>query len=650
MARMQTLRAFEWLLFALVIQAQVLGQQPDPAARIYAEAAQSVLVILVKSPDGQVVAQGTGFLIEGGKIVTNAHVIKGGVAVVDLGGVRIPVKVELVDDVNDLAILTTSAEISAGPLLFAEKTPPPGSSVFAIGNPRGLEKSISSGVIAAMRQIGSRQLIQITTPVSPGSSGGPVFDVSGKVIGVTVGSIEDGQNLNFAIPASAVVTLARGKPSNDQADVSSLIETAESLISKRKELQYSAEPDSPYQRLGNQIRETFSTAIGRAGKQHVDVLLRISKEFASTFDSGEADIAVLAADRATQIRATSETNLALAKALSWKSILTTDEEQKTLLERSEKVARQAVSLAKQPDVDLYYTLGDILEMRESHLEADTALRRALELNQRTPNTEKQADILRDLISAADALKRPTDADKWFAALTQGGSASAFDWQGQAGRLDRGSRFNEAGPAWQRAASMNGTWTDWCEAAQSFALAGNSDDSVLNDARKCIAEGSGKPKSEARLSEAHREVADVLNERGVYDEALSQAKESTVLAPEAAWSYEAQGIALQGLRRFQEAINAEKQAIRLSDGKFGMMHFHLGGAYFETENWQFARQSYEKAAELMPQEDASAYNVALCLQRMGLYIDAAHWYQEVLKRNPGRTDKQELLNRIATLLK
>jgi tetratricopeptide (TPR) repeat protein len=641
--------AFEALFLGPVIQTQVFGQQPDTAAKIYAQAAKSVLVILVKSPSGQVVAQGTGFLIEGGKIVTNEHVIKGGTVVVDLGGARIPATVERIDNLNDIAILTTSAEISAEPLLFVEKTPPPGSSVFAIGNPRGLEKSISSGVVAAMRQVGTRELIQITTPVSPGSSGGPVFDVSGKVVGVTVSSIEDGQNLNFAVPASAVVTLLRGKPLNDQADVPSLIKTAESLVNKRKEMQYSTESDSPYQRLGNQIRETLSAAISRAGKADVELLIRISKELQESFDSADlADIVVDAVDHAAQLRASSETSLALAKALSWKGVLTADLE---LLGRSEKVARQAVSLAKQPSADLYFTLGDILEMRESHLEADTTLRRALELNLGAPNPEHQVDILRDLISAADGLKRPTDADKWFTALTQTGNASFFDWEGHARRLDGATRYNEAGAAWQQAASMRGgAWTDWCEAGGSFTLSGGNEDSVLSDARKCIAEGSGKPRSEARLSAAHRQVAVVLNIRGVYEEALSHAKESTVLTPDDPWAYDTQTVALLGLRRFQEAINAGKQAVRLSDGKFGIMHFHLGAAYFETENWQFARQSYEKAAELMPQEDAAAYNVAACFQRLGLFIDAAHWYQEALKRNPERTDKQELLSRIATLLR
>jgi tetratricopeptide (TPR) repeat protein len=177
-----------------------------------------------------------------------------------------------------------------------------------------------------------------------------------------------------------------------------------------------------------------------------------------------------------------------------------------------------------------------------------------------------------------------------------------------------------------------------------------EDDVLFTARKCIALGAGKQGSEARLSEAHRAVAQVLNNRGVYEEALSHAKEATVLNTENAFGYNQQTLALLGLHRYQEAINAGKQAIRLSDGKFGIMHFNLGSAYFQTENWQFAKQSFEKAAELLPTSDSSAYNVALCLHRLGVYLDAAHWYEEALRRNPNRTDKQDILNLISLLRK
>jgi len=180
------------------------------------------------------------------------------------------------------------------------------------------------------------------------------------------------------------------------------------------------------------------------------------------------------------------------------------------------------------------------------------------------------------------------------------------------------------------------------------MTSSKDDSTLFAGRKCIALGVGKPKSEARLSDAHEAVARVLNSRGVYEEALSHAVEAATLNTENAPAYDQQAVALLGLRRNQEAVNAAKQAIRLSDGKYWMMHFHLGSAYFETENWQFAQQSFEKAAELDPTSAASAYNVALCSRHLRMYLDAAHWFEEVLRRDPNRTDKQDVLNLISTL--
>jgi len=635
------------LIFAALFAAgEAAGQESVTAAKIYEHAAKSVLLILLKSADGKVIAQGTGFLIENGKIITNEHVIRNGTPVLDLGGIRIPAVVEKSDNVNDLAILTTSAELSAEPLTLAEKTPPPGSSVFAIGNPEGLEKSISSGVLAGVRQMGTRQLLQITTPISHGSSGGPVFDSSGKVIGVTVGSIEEGQNLNFAVPVAAVVKLLTSSPG--QADVSSLMETAQSLILKRSGVEWSADANSPYQKLESQIAATFVTAIERAGKDDVELLVRISDQSFSALAGN--DVAIEAAEKALRLKPSPEANLSLAKALNSQALFTGNEDEKrALLARSEKAARAAILTAKPPSAEMYYTLGYTLVMREVYADADTTLRRALELNRANrPNAEQQAQILRELINTAEGLKHPVDTDKWFDALVQTGVASAWDWRNQARRLDAARRFNDAGTDWQQAATMSKLWTDWCEAGGSFELVTGAEDSALYDARQCISGGSGKEKSEGRLSDAHRIIAKLLNQRGVYEEALSHAKEATILTPEDATAYDVQAVALLGLRRNQEAINAAKQAIRLSDGKYGIMHFHLGSAYFEIENWQFAKQSYEKAAELMPTSDAAAYNVALCMQRLGYSVDAITWYQEALRRNPSRTDRQQILDLIAAL--
>jgi tetratricopeptide (TPR) repeat protein len=512
------------LFVALSNVPRIWAQQSD-AEKIYSQSSKSVLLIFVKSADSKTVAQGTGFLVEGGKIITNNHVVRDGAPLIDLGGVRIPATVESTDDLNDIAVLTVAAEISAEPLVLAEKIPPPGSNVFAIGNPRGLEKSISTGVLSGLRTAGKRELIQITTPVSPGSSGGPVFDATGRVIGVTVSSIEDGQNLNFAVPASAVISLLRGR-SLQAADFSALVDIGQSLVKKSGTLEYSVETDSPFRKNLAELRSVFSTAIESAGKDDVPVLLQLSDQFFESTNvlsySGGVDISVLAAERAIRLVPSSAGSLALAKALNLKAALlnepTDADQQKALLERSEKASRQAISQAKQPDAEMYFWLGDTLEMRGFHPDADTALRRALELNRATSDAEQQAGILRDLIGVAAGLNRPADIDKWFSALSRTGKANWWDWKQQAQRLDAARHYEEAGEAWQKTAEFNVVWTDWCEAAGSFELASGKEDWTLYTARQCIALGAGKQKSEGQLSEAHRVMSRVLNDRGVYEEA------------------------------------------------------------------------------------------------------------------------------------
>jgi trypsin-like peptidase len=74
--------------------------------------------------------------------------------------------------------------------------------VLVIGNPEGLEGTVSEGIISAFRE--NRSLIQITAPISHGSSGSPVIDESGQVLGIAKGGFEDGQNLNLAISSEAI--------------------------------------------------------------------------------------------------------------------------------------------------------------------------------------------------------------------------------------------------------------------------------------------------------------------------------------------------------------------------------------------------------------------------------------------------------------
>ena len=82
-----------------------------------------------------------------------------------------------------------------------------GDEVVAIGNPLGLKNTISPGIISGIREMEGFKVFQLTAPISSGSSGGPLFNLYGEVIGVTYSSMIKGQNLNFAIPINDVKLL-----------------------------------------------------------------------------------------------------------------------------------------------------------------------------------------------------------------------------------------------------------------------------------------------------------------------------------------------------------------------------------------------------------------------------------------------------------
>ena len=238
---------------------------------------------------------------------------------------------------------------------------------------------------------------------------------------------------------------------------------------------------------------------------------------------------------------------------------------------------------------------------------------------------------------------------WFDALTASAHAFAVDWKGQADRLYKLQDYLRAAEDYRTAATLSHSWWEnWCDAATAYLQAPHQEDNTLSTARECIKEATGQLKSKPYLLSAHLTISDILGKRGVFDEAFSQASEGLALDPTSALAYFYEAASLDGLHRYQEAINAAKEAIRLSDGKFGFMHFELGSAYGGTENWQLAQASYEKAAELTPTDSNAAYNVAICDARLGYRLDAARWYEEALRRNPARPDREDVLRRIQLL--
>ena len=162
----------------------------------------------MKDKSGKTLGIGSGFFIKPNLIATNYHVIEGAAkGTAKLVGKYTTYNIEGVtatDKVNDLVLLKVTT-FGIKPLSLGDSDKVRiGETVYVAGNRKGLEGTFSDGIISSRRDKYTEERLQMTAPISPGSSGGPVLNKKGQVIGVSVAVHRDldAQNLNFAIPST----------------------------------------------------------------------------------------------------------------------------------------------------------------------------------------------------------------------------------------------------------------------------------------------------------------------------------------------------------------------------------------------------------------------------------------------------------------
>lgn len=200
------------LAFIQSIHSSLAHAQKDLSALVK-KVAPAVVVINILDKGGELKGIGTGFFVkEEGILVTNYHVIEGAVraeAKISSGEI-LPIENILIDDrEGDLALLSLGAKGRHFPTIKITDTKiEVGQPVMVIGSPLGLEGTVSDGIVSAVRDISNLgKILQITAPISKGSSGSPVLNMKGEVIGVATLYAKEGQNLNFAISADRVTSL-----------------------------------------------------------------------------------------------------------------------------------------------------------------------------------------------------------------------------------------------------------------------------------------------------------------------------------------------------------------------------------------------------------------------------------------------------------
>lgn len=180
------------------------------AQKIFANVSPSVVVVKSENLAGKALAQGSGVVVKANEVATNCHVVEGAERLrVKHQGKLYPAAVKFADTERDLCLLEV-ANLPAKPVtLGAADVLSVGDQVYAIGSPQGLELSLSSGIVSQLRgaEKNVAPIIQTTAPISPGSSGGGLFDANGRLVGITTLLMKESQNLNFAIPADWIAEL-----------------------------------------------------------------------------------------------------------------------------------------------------------------------------------------------------------------------------------------------------------------------------------------------------------------------------------------------------------------------------------------------------------------------------------------------------------
>lgn len=197
-----------------LFSALLVGISPFAWAADFSEALQIVepSTVLIRALDSEDSGSlGTGFFIDdSGLLVTNAHVVEGASsAVVQLsnGSVTSVTSVKAIYPEADIAFLHTGMTQTKGLDFVKPNDRKKGAALGVLGNPKGLEFSLSTGVLAGFRRTDPASYVQFTAPVSTGSSGSPVFNSEGEVLGVVTFGLKDGQNLNFAVDADTISRL-----------------------------------------------------------------------------------------------------------------------------------------------------------------------------------------------------------------------------------------------------------------------------------------------------------------------------------------------------------------------------------------------------------------------------------------------------------
>lgn len=256
------------LVAPLLFSVQVLSAQTAlPAPEIARQLGPSIVRVIALL-EGEEIGQGSGFVVQSdGTIITNRHVVENATELrVELsdGDIYDNVYVVNVDERRDLLMLKVPAVGLTSVTLGDDKAVEVGDAVYAMGHPKGMGMTFSDGIVSGTPSLDGVAILQITAPISPGSSGGPVINDRGEVVGVATAYLQDAQNLNLAVPSRYVEGLL-----SIDAEVRSFADVASMFASVEDATSTSESDAEPWARVLLEEVERVNEAVRDQGLKRV---------------------------------------------------------------------------------------------------------------------------------------------------------------------------------------------------------------------------------------------------------------------------------------------------------------------------------------------------------------------------------------------
>jgi len=195
----------------LELQSNHSVQAPVKSYEQLALFAESVVMIRVKNEKGDTVGSGSGVVIQkDGYIITNLHVVNKGVyyEILFENDPNVYLTNRLVKYHTDYDLALLKVDLTCKAIRLSSVNLVRGQKIVSIGSPLGLFNTISEGIVSGFRQFDGLDMIQISAPISAGSSGGALLNMYGELVGITTAGFDDGQNLNLTVPSKYIKMIA----------------------------------------------------------------------------------------------------------------------------------------------------------------------------------------------------------------------------------------------------------------------------------------------------------------------------------------------------------------------------------------------------------------------------------------------------------